>query len=255
MHPSPITCPNCGGGLGPLQEGQYLCAYCGHRSSPPQPVLDQARQDELVRLAVAKHDAARFERNRAAAEELENRGRAAGETGRRAGARGIAMSGVLMAGIAVVSFAGVAYIAMNGITPWLLENVGGLQKDSGPGVMLFLVVMGVFNVVMAAMMFDQRRRAFGPRLAGTRRERRLLSEGVPGRAFVMSYGQRDMLGGEPEFDLVLRVELAGLASYVIKKTERVSYPQVVTTGAELPVFVDPANPNDVMVDWDTAERM
>ena len=83
--------------------------------------------------------------------------------------------------------------------------------------MLFLVVMGVFNVVMAAMMFDQRRRAFGPRLAGTRRERRLLSEGVPGRAFVMSYGRRDLLGSEPEFDLVLRVELAGLASYVIKK--------------------------------------
>jgi hypothetical protein len=255
MEPLALNCPNCGAGLGPLQGGHYVCAYCGHHSMAPEPPLDQARQDELVRLAVARHDAARFERDRAAAEELTNRVRAAAETGRRGGARGMAMSGLLMLGIAVVSFAGVAYVAVNGITPFLLENVGGLQKDSGPGVMLFLVVMGVVNVVMGAKMFTDARRTFGPRIFGSRRDRRLLAEGLPGRAIVTSYRTGTTLEAEAKFDLVLRVELAGRPAYVIKRREQVPCPQVVTTGAELPVFVDPVRAHRVLIDWETAERM
>jgi hypothetical protein len=148
-----------------------------------------------------------------------------------------------------------AYILGNDIPAFVRQNVGGLDANSGPGVALFLLVMGVVNVVAGGKMFNQGRRAFGPRLFGSRRERRLLAGGLSGRAIVTSYRQRDLLSSDPKFDLVLRVELAGRAPYVIKKTERVSCPQVVTTGAELPVFVDPAKANDVMVDWDTAERM
>ena len=255
MEPLALNCPNCGAGLGALQDGHYVCAYCGHRSMPPEPPLDQAHQDELVRLAVAKHDAARFERQRAAAEELASRGRTAAEAGRRSGARGMAMSGLLMLGIAAASFAGVAYLAACGLTPFILQNVGGLGKDSAPGVIFFLVVMGVINVVMGAKMFADARRTFGPRIFGSRADRRLLAEGLPGRAIVTSYRTGDTLEAEPRFDLVLRVELAGRPAYVIKRRERVPCPRVVTTGAELPVFVDPARARRVLIDWETAERM
>jgi uncharacterized Zn finger protein (UPF0148 family) len=255
VEPLALNCPNCGAGLGAAQDGHYVCAYCGHRSMPPEPPLDQAHQDERVRLAVAKHDAARFERDRAAAEERVNRGRAAAEAGLRAGARGMATSALLMLGIAAVSFAGVAYVAVYGITPFLLRNVGGLGKDSGPGVVAFLVVLGAVNVGMAAKMLSGARRTFGPRIFGSRRDMRLLAEGLPGRAIVTSYRTRDTLAAEPRFDLVLRVELAGRPAYVIKRCERVPCPQVVTTGAELPVFVDPARAQRVLIDWETAERM
>lgn len=222
---------------------------------PPEPPLDQARQDELVARAIAKHDAARFERSRAAADELTQRGRAAAEAGLRAGARAMTTASVCALGLACVCFAAFAYLAVNGVTPFLVEHVGGLDAQSGPGVMLFLVVMGLAGVVAAIKMFSDARRAFGPRISGTRREKRLIADGLPGRAIVTSYKEGNPLEPNPRFDLVLRIELAGRPAYVLKRRERVPCPSVVTTGAELPVFVDPTRGDRVLVDWETAERM
>jgi len=39
--------------------------------------------------------------------------------------------------------------------------------------------------------------------------------------------------------------------YVVRQSDYVIHPWSVTNGADLPVFVDPGNPNDVMVDWFT----
>jgi hypothetical protein len=121
--------------------------------------------------------------------------------------------------------------------------------------MLFLVVMGVFNVGMAGKMFTGARRTFGPRIFGSRKDRRLLAEGLPGRAIVASYRTGNTLEAEPKFDLVLRVELAGRPAYVIKRRERVPCPDLVTTGAEFPVFVDPGRADRLLIDWETAAQM
>jgi hypothetical protein len=122
-------------------------------------------------------------------------------------------------------------------------------------VLIFLILMGAFLVGFAGKMYSDARRTFGARLLGTRRERQLLATGQPGRAVVTSYRQREMLDANPKFDLVLRIELAGRPAYVVKRTERVPSPRVVTTGAELPVFVDPRRADRFMVDWETAQRM
>jgi hypothetical protein len=211
MDATAIRCPNCGAALGPLQEGDYLCAYCGQSSGPPEPALDQALQDELVARAVAKHDAVRSARERDASEELAARGRAAAAAGMQAGARAIVAVLVMVCVFAVVAFGGKIY------------------ADVRP--------------------------TFGPRLFGTRRERRLLTNGLRGRAIVTSYRQRDLLTTNPKFDLVLRVERSGRPAYVVKRAERVPCPEAVTTGAELPVFVGAGSAEDVLVDWATAGRM
>jgi hypothetical protein len=108
---------------------------------------------------------------------------------------------------------------------------------------------------MGAKMLAGARRTFGPRVFGSRRDRRLLAEGLPGRAIVTSYRTGDTLQVETTFDMVLRIELAGRPAYVVKRRERVPCPRVVTTGAELPVFVDPARAQRVLIDWETAGRM
>jgi hypothetical protein len=255
MEPVAIHCPNCGADLGPLEDGQYHCSYCGHRSGPPQVALDQARQDELVARAIAKQDAARFARERAAAEELAERGRAAGASGMRAGAGAIKSVVVMMVVFAVMCFGVAIYVAINGITPFFIRHVGGLDSHSAPLVVLFFFAMGALMLGVAAKMFFDGRRTFGARLIGTRGDRRLIDEGLQGRAVVTSYRQQDLLADVAKFDLVLRVELVGRLPYVVKRTERVPCPRVITTGAELPVFVDPEKTDRMMIDWDTAERM
>jgi hypothetical protein len=231
MQPVPITCPNCGGGLGPLREGQYLCAYCGHRSSPPQPVLDQARQDELVAQAVARHEAARSARARAAAEAASQRER--DELVAKQGSDGIVMRGT---GVLFLAFA--------------LACFGGALLASQPSDAWVSLGMGFFWLVLGGGLFRAGVRA--------RRAVRLRAQGLRGRAIIASYRETKYLGGfitvDGRYHMVLRVELAGRPSYTVKVTDYA--PGVtVTTEAELPVFVDAANPNAVTVDWITAAGM
>lgn len=255
MQPVELRCPNCGAGLGAPQDGEYLCAYCGHRSIPPAPPVDQAHQDELVRRAVAAHDAARFEQQRRAAEEVAERGRAAGQQGLREGARAVVRVCLLFLVIAGASVAGAIYVVAAGVSPFLRENVGGVDAQSGPQIAGFLLLMAVVMGGVSAKMFADARRTFGPRLVGWRGDERLLAGGVPGRAVVTSYRERNPLEVSSKFDLVLRVELPGRPAYVVKRTERVAHPRLVTTGAELPVIVDPAHERRMMIDWETASAM
>jgi len=254
MDATAIRCPNCGAALGPLQDGQYLCAYCGQSSGPPEPALDQARQDELVARAVAKHDAVRFARERDASEELAARGRAAAAAGMQAGARAIVAVLVMVCVFAVVSFGAAICVAAD-VVPKFLAQALGLNAQNQPRIFVTLVIVGIAVVAFGGKIYADVRPTFGPRLFGTRRERRLLADGLRGRAIVMSYRQRDLFSNNPKFDLVLRVELSGRPACVVKRVERVPCPEAVTTGGELPVFVGAGRADDVLVDWATAGRM
>jgi hypothetical protein len=84
------------------------------------------------------------------------------------------------------------------------------------------------------------------------RDRRLRGQGIRGRAFVQAYKEWSVrVDGNSKFSLVLEVEVPGRPPFVVKQSDYVPYATAVTTGAELPVFVDPTKPSDVMVDWFT----
>jgi hypothetical protein len=87
------------------------------------------------------------------------------------------------------------------------------------------------------------------------RDRRMRERGLRGRAIVKSYRESNLVvDGNRKFDLVLEVEVPGRAPFVTRQADYVPHPSAVTTGAELPVFVDPDNASDVMVDWFTTGR-
>ncbi len=87
-----------------------------------------------------------------------------------------------------------------------------------------------------------------------RREKRLRKEGVHGRAAVRSCKESEMaVDGVTSFELVLDVEIPGHEPYVVKLSDLVPHPWAVTTGADLPVFVDRTNPQEVVIDWFTLQ--
>lgn len=92
------------------------------------------------------------------------------------------------------------------------------------------------------------------RRAGVR-DRRMREQGLRGCAIVKSYRESNLVvDGNSKFDLVLEVEVSGRAPFLNRQADYVPHPSAVTTGAELPVFVDPSNASDVMIDWFTTGR-
>jgi hypothetical protein len=86
------------------------------------------------------------------------------------------------------------------------------------------------------------------------RDRRLRQGGLHGRAIVKSYKESNIVvDGNCKFDLVLEVDVPGRPPFLVRQSDYVPHPWAVTTGAELPVFVDPRG-TDVMVDWYTTGR-
>ena len=239
MNPTPLCCPNCGGGLGRLQDGQYLCAYCGHRSTPPRPVLDQAEQDRLVADAVGRHEAARMERARVAVDAESQRERDDMARNKRTlGTAFTIMGALFLAG---------------GLACWsaAIIDADATSLAERQGVPYWLG-FGLFWVALGGGFFYG-----GLRILRTgRREARLRMKGLHGRAIITSYGAVKYVGGlvtfDDSYDLVLRVEIVGRAPYTIKTRETVELQSLVATDAELPVLVDPINASDVMIDWETA---
>jgi hypothetical protein len=71
---------------------------------------------------------------------------------------------------------------------------------------------------------------------------------------VRSYKESSLeVDGNTRFELVLEVELPEREPYLVKQGDYVPHPWAVRDGADRPVFVDPRNPNDVMVDWFTLQ--
>jgi hypothetical protein len=232
-QPVALTCPNCGAGFGPLQGGQYVCGYCGHRSVPPRPPVNPAQYAASLAASLAS-----FESRRASGasrmDEIRQRERDAQSAQRITSSYVLLGIGILFLGIAVACFVSAAMTLAGG------DSAGA----SGPfGFGWFWVVFG------GGMLYG------GVRYArAERRDKRLRAQGLRGRAVVLSYREHNIaLNGSPRMDLVLQVELPGVAPYVVKMSEWVDDPFVVTTGNELPIFVDPQRATDVMVDWIAAQ--
>src|SRR5208282_6617547 len=51
-----LSCPSCGAGLGPMEGNQYRCAFCGHLSLPPRPVIDQTQRAQMVAALLGQFD-------------------------------------------------------------------------------------------------------------------------------------------------------------------------------------------------------
>jgi hypothetical protein len=230
MQPIALTCPNCGAGLGGTQGGEYLCAYCGHRSVAQQMLADQVVHDAMLRQALAEQDGRRAEL-RSARQRIVDEMRQAQASTRRI--NGIAMLGVgglfLCIGLAIA--VGVLRNALVGSSN---EPIGGTV-----GFVIFWLVFGA-SLLYVGIRYGR----------ADRRERRLRASGVHGRATIASYQGSSMeLDGNPRYELVLRIELVGRPPYTVKRSEWVPRSILVTPGRQLPAFVDPRNPEDVLVDW------
>src|SRR5580658_1744478 len=255
MQATPLSCPNCGGGLGPMEGGQYRCAYCGHLSLPPRPVVDPA-----VRAAILTSVLAQFEERRGRAlgarEELKQREREAVASTRRTNAIVMLGIGGLFLLFALACFGGALWMAAAAGTPSVAtsghhRHAAVQESHGGVAANLGVLGFGLFWLAFGGIFFYIGLRY---RRAGER-EHRMRERGLRGRAIVKSYRESNLVvDGNRKFDLVLEIEVPGRAPFVIRQADYVPHPGAVTTGAELPVFVDAGDVSDVMVDWFTTGR-
>lgn len=216
-----------------MEAGQYLCAYCGHRSLPPRSAQEASWHAASLAASLAEFEARRA-RRRSAHEEIAERLRQANADTRQTNGYVLLGIGALFLVFAALCLFGAAVVASRDTA----------RSALGP------LAFGLFWLALGGGMF------YGGLRYGRagRRDRRLRQRGLRARATVVSYRQGHLvLDGNPKFELVLDVEVPGRAPYVIRQSDWVARPGAVTTGAELPAFVDSANPNDVMVDWFTAD--
>ncbi len=251
-----LSCPGCGAGLGPMEGNQYRCAYCGHLSLPPRPVIDATQRAALLASALSQFETRRKSRVTGARAELRKREHDAMVSNRRT--NGFVLLGVgglfLVFALACFVGAGAAAFARSSAAPTPSRHHGhvAVAAPSGPPLAAVVgpAVFGLFWVALGGGLFG-----IGVRYGRAgRRDKRMREKGVHGRAVVRSYKESNLaVDGITRFDLVLEVEVAGREPYVVRQSDYVPHPWAVTTGADLPVFVDPQNPNDVMVDWFTLE--
>lgn len=274
MDAASLHCPNCGANLGAPQGGEYLCAYCGHRSLPPETPLDQALQDQLVARALARQDQvreARFARKRDAAEDSVARKSAAEKSVMREGLfrrkRTVRLLvRLLVAGsfLWILGWLGIAACwALSAYLPGSIVRALPSVTDDSSGASLGPVANALFWSAIGGLVPPawpawisfylrrlgqlERRRARWPR----------------GRAVVLSYRRSDGQSGAPG-EAVLRVEFSGRPAYTVTLKGELnpggSGWQFVcrkgfAAGLELPVSVDPGRAARVVVDWDTASEM
>ena len=240
MEPKALTCPNCGAGLGPMQDGQYLCAYCGHRSIPARPFLHPAQQDVLVAEALAKYQAARLS---AAGRSKRIRGAVRELVDDRAADDRSAVTTMMSLG---------AFFLLIGTISWVVALWNALTAhqtvDAHQVAITFFVIASCLCLIAGVLFY------VGVRiLRALRRDAKLRTQGLRGRAVITSYREKPKKVVR-RFELLLRVELVGRAPYMLeKRTEEVlSDRLIITTGTEVPVYVDAARPDNVLIDWDTA---
>ncbi|MDB4994140.1 MAG: hypothetical protein JWM74_1572 [Myxococcaceae bacterium] len=222
-----MKCPNCGAALGQPAGGEYTCAYCNHRSRPPNRL---AGPEQAAALAEAL---ARFEQQRRA---------------RVSGARA-----------ELLDRRREAFLGKRNENGWVMLGIGGLFLLFGVGLAVITVVaivagadgrgpaaFGAFWLGLGGFLFyiGVRYRAAGVR------EKKLRASGLAGRATVVSYLPSALvLDGNPQVHFVLQVELPGRAPYDVRQSDYVPRMEVVTRGRDFPVFVNPRNGQDVLVDW------
>jgi hypothetical protein len=238
-----------------MEGNQFRCAYCGHLSLPPRPQVDPAQRAALLASLLSGFETRRTSA-RGARAELRKREHDAMASGRRV--NGLVMLGIggLFLLFAVACFVGAGGLFFShGSAVSLVGHHHGHAAlppvgPSAASVAGFPLVFGLFWLGLGGLLFYIGVRY---RRAGAR-DKRMRESGLRGRATVRSYKESSVVvDGNSKFELVLEVEVPGRDPFVVRQSDYVPHPWAVTTGADLPVFVDPGNPNDVMVDWFTLD--
>ncbi len=92
-------------------------------------------------------------------------------------------------------------------------------------------------------------------MKGAARRRRLLTSGVPGQAQILGLNQTSMyVNNQPVVEMQLRITTATRAPYVVSRRETVPLLMLsrLTSGQPLPVMVNPAQPDDLLIVWESA---
>lgn len=92
-------------------------------------------------------------------------------------------------------------------------------------------------------------------MKGAARRRRLLTSGVPGQAQILGLNQTSMyVNNQPVVAMQLQITTATHAPYVVSRRETVPLLMLsrLTSGQPLPVMVNPAQPDDLMIVWESA---
>jgi hypothetical protein len=157
---------------------------------------------------------------------------------------GIAISGSTGAAIniAVMFFVGLLLLGIGVVFVVIAENVPILETS-------FLSTGGILAVVGLGMfvggIFMWKKRANTQRVTAT---------GVQGTAFVMNAAQTSMyVNGQPVVQLQLQVSTPTQAPYVVNKRETVPAMMMgrLSSGQPLPVRVDPAKPDNIVIMWES----
>lgn len=240
-----------------MQGGQYRCAYCGHLSLPPRPVVDQSARAAMLTAMLSQFEERRT-RAVGAREELQKRAHDAAAATRRTNALVMLGIGGLFLLVALPCFGGALAMALSdsgGGSHHHGHNSGSGGGGSGAAPLAAVAGVagfGLFWLVLGGFLFYIGLRY---RRAGAR-DQRMREQGLRGCAIVKSYRESNLVvDGNSKFDLVLEVEVPGRAPFLNRQADYVPHPSAVTTGAELPVFVDPNDASDVMVDWFTTGRV
>ena len=85
-----------------------------------------------------------------------------------------------------------------------------------------------------------------------RKVRRILANGIPGRAQIQAMSSPPQDAGRYTIAMTLIVFVEGIAPYEVEDRWLVSSKMQLGWGLQLPVKVDPDDPQQVAVDWDAA---
>ncbi|MBI4259595.1 MAG: hypothetical protein HY658_03420 [Actinobacteria bacterium] len=158
-----------------------------------------------------------------------------------------------------------------------MDAFKGLNWTSRPGrylrgFSLFWILAGL-GFVVAGVVFPEPRSTFlgigviwalvglllrgiGTRMTHSyERRQRLLATGLPGRATILEMTQTGVLvNDQPQVELKMLVEVEGRPPHEV--TQKAIVPLIalgrLSSGQPLPVKVDPANPNDLAIEWEAA---
>jgi hypothetical protein len=123
---------------------------------------------------------------------------------------------------------------------WLLS---GLVPDAREGMLITAGILGSTGIVLVVVAIVLLRRA-----AATDR---ISAMGVAGTGQIMGLRQTGVLvNGQPQVELDLLVTVPGRTPYRVKAREIVPLIMLNRLQGTLPVRVDPARPETVVVQWD-----